>query len=451
MEDYQTKSYWLESLGKYTEREPLGGDRKVDVCIIGGGFTGLSTAIHLEKKPSLNVLVLESGVVGFGASGRNGGFSMRLFGITMELTARRFGKKKTREADQYMIDAVNHLEKMVQKYNIDCDYVRDGMITVATNPRQLKHLEKEMRMAEELGMEGLKWLDGEETRVLVNSPTYLGARYDRQCALIHPAKLVRGLAEEAVKRETVIHERTNVLKIDLDRSEVRTDRGTIKAETIVIATNAYSSFLPKLKARQLPVYTYISLTEPLSEDQLQQIGWEKRVGIEDARNLLHYYRLTPDNRLLFGGSDAVYYYGGPLDRDGNERVWSRLQQTVVRTFPQLEGVRFTHQWGGPISASLDLVPIIGQLRPNIFYSMGCMGHGVSLANYNGLTMAELVLGEESKRTNFFIVNRRAVPIPPEPFRYLAVGSILRFLRFEDQRGVKSVQMDQKAQMMQKAD
>ena len=147
----------MESLGAYRGRPPLDGSTRADVLIIGAGFTGLSTAIHLkEKRPSLKVLVLESDVVGFGASGRNGGFSMRLFGITMELTAMRYGREKTKEADRYMVKAVDHLERMVQKYRIECDYVRHGMMTVAANPRQLKHLEKEMRLAEELGIKGLR-------------------------------------------------------------------------------------------------------------------------------------------------------------------------------------------------------------------------------------------------------------------------------------------------------
>ncbi|MCD8511513.1 MAG: FAD-binding oxidoreductase [Bacillus sp. (in: Bacteria)] len=446
MKDYAEKSFWLETVGEYEEREALGSDLTCDVCIVGGGFTGLSTAIHLkEKDPSLRVVVLESQVVGYGASGRNAGFSMRLFGVTMELTNLRYGKERLKEADQYMVDAVDHLEKMIDRYDIDCDYVRDGMITVATNRQQLKHLEKEMKMAEELGLEGLKWLDEEETRRLVNSPTYLGARYDETCALLQPAKLARGLAVAAEKLGVEIYERTPVIDVRVGEKEVVTSVGTVSSKKIVLATNAYSSFQKKLKRKQIPLFTYISLTEPLTEEQLSEIGWGQRVGVEDARNLLHYYRLTPDNRLLLGGNDVRYYFGGGLeagdassghDVDRNEEIRDRLQQQIKDTFPGLADVKFTHHWGGPISASLDLVPVIGELGPDVLYSMGCIGHGVSLTNYNGLTLAELLMGEESKRTDFYIINRRTTYIPPEPLRYVTVNGIRKYLKWEDNRGVK---------------
>ncbi len=439
MQDYREKSFWLESAGDYTERAALDGDARADICIIGAGFTGLSTAIHLkEKDPSLNVVIVESGIAGYGASGRNGGFSMRLFGITMEITALRYNKQKVKEADDYMMQAVDYLENMIQRYDIDCEYQREGMITVATNPFQLKHLEKEMKLATDAGLTKLSWLDAEQTRALVNSPTYLGARYDEQCAILHPAKLAWGLAQKAGELGVKIYERTKVTDVKLDQSVVITDRGSIRADKIVFATNAYSSFHKKLNAKQMPIYTYIVATEPLNEQQLSEIGWQKRVGIEDGRNLLHYYRMTKDNRLIFGGSNALYYYGNPLDRDQSEITFETLKQTVLKTFPQLKGIKFTHQWGGPISATLDLVPVIGNLRPNILYSMGCMGHGVSMTNYNGLTMAEILLGEKSERTEFFMINRRMTPLPPEPFRYLTAEGILKYLRYEDRKGERMI-------------
>lgn len=431
------KSFWLEEVDDWISRSSLRGEKKTDVCIIGGGFTGLSTAIHLkEKDSSLDVMVVEAATVGNGASGRNAGFSMRLFGITMDITRIRHGKERTKEADQYMVDAVYYLEDMIKRYEIDCDYVREGMMTVATNEKQLKNLEKEMKLIDDIGLTGFQWLGKEETCRLVHSPTYLAARYDEHCALLHPAKLVKGLAEVAVRLGVNIYEHTAVTDVDYKKKIVVTTDGTIRAEKILFATNAYSSFYPKLKKKQIPIYTYITLTEPLSEKQIQALNWKKRIGVEDFRNFLHYYRLTPDNRLLFGGGEAFYYYGGPLDRDRNERMNARLHQTVSEIFPQLSGVQFTHHWGGPISASLDLIPTIGKMNDDIWYSIGCMGHGVSLTNYNGLTLAELLLEEESKRTDFFIVNRNILSIPPEPIRSLVVNGIRAALRFDDRIGLK---------------
>lgn len=201
-------------------------------------------------------------------------------------------------------------------------------------------------------------------------------------------------------KKVTIYEQTEVKDVDLKLSEVRTNGGNIKAEKILIATNGYSSFIKKLDKKQIPIYTYITLTEPLTSEQLNQLGFEKRVGIEDARNLLHYYRLTPDNRLLLGGSDALYYYGGPLDRDRNTDIEKQLQQQIIETFPQLSGIKFTHHWGGAISASLDLVPTIG---------------------------------EQSKRTEFFIVNRKTTYIPPEPIRYGTVNAIRKVLKAGDKK------------------
>ncbi len=433
MSEYQ--GYWLEDVGAFSAYPTFAGERKTDVCIIGAGFTGLSTAIHLkEKDPSLDVAVVESGSVGSGASGRNAGFSMRLFGVSMDITRLRHGKQRTKEADAYMMDAVDYLEKMIARHRIDCDYVRDGMMTVAANAQQLKKLEKEMKLIDEMGLTGFQWLDKQETQRLVYSPAYLAARYDEYCALLHPAKLVKGLAKTAEQLGVKIYENTAVLHVDKREKKVVAKQGEIRAEKILFAANAYSSFYPKLKRKQIPIYTYITLTEPLSEQQLKSLNWEKRIGVEDFRNFLHYYRLTPDRRLLFGGGEAFYYYGSPLDRSRNEQMNAQLQQMAIETFPQLDGIQFTHHWGGPISASLDFIPTIGNFGEDVWFSIGCMGHGVSLTNYNGLTLSELMLGEESKRTDFFIVQRRILSLPPEPLRYAIVSGIRAALRHEDKKG-----------------
>lgn len=436
------KSFWLEDIGELKPNKSLTSNKKADVCIIGAGFTGLSTAIHLkEKDPNVNVIVLEKGRVGIGASGRNAGFSMRLFGVTMELTKLRHGAKKTKEADDYMLDAVQYLERMIEKYNIDCDYVREGMMTIASNPQELKSLKKEFDIATSLGMKGFTWLDENETKKLVHSPTYLAARYDENCALLHPAKLAHGLAKVAKELGVNIYENSEVVQVNHKEKIVETKHGKVFSNQIVYATNAYSSAFKKLKHKQVPIYTYITLTEPLTDKQLDDLNWDRRIGIEDARNFLHYYRLTPDNRILLGGSEALYYYGSPLMKDKNESMNQLLQNQVKTIFPQLGEITFTHHWGGPISASLDLIPAIGKIGSNIWYSLGCMGHGVSLSNYNGLTITELLFGEKTKRTNFFAVNRRILPIPPEPLKYVTISGIRAFLRYEDRKGIKQAQRE----------
>lgn len=427
------KSFWLETAGPYQERPPLAGDRTADVCIVGGGFTGVSAALHLkEKAPGLRVLVLEAAVVGFGASGRNAGFSMTLFGLSPEVTLWRFGAARLREADAYMMRAVDLVRRRVAEHQIDCDYEENGLLTVATNPAQRRRLLREMELARKAGLHETAWLEADDVRALVDSPLFLGGRLDRHCALLNPARLVRGLARAAEQAGAEICERSPVVEVVPGRRvRVRTPGGTVTAEKVIFATNAYSARFRPLRSRQLPIHTYIVLTEPLSPEQLSSIGWRERQGIEDGRNLIHYFRLTRDNRLLMGGDDALYYWGSADDRDRNPAMQRRLQEAVKRIFPALAGIRFTHHWGGPISATLDLAPLIGRIGPNMFYSVGCMGHGVSLANLNGATLADLALEQQTDLTDVFFVDRRALPAPPEPLRFAVAGAILAGMRLQD--------------------
>lgn len=430
---YREKSFWLETAGEYQERPPLEGEHTADVCIVGGGFTGVSAALHLkEKAPGLRALVLESEVVGFGASGRNAGFSMTLFGLAPEVTLWRFGAARLREADEYMVRAVDLVRRRVAEHQIDCDYEENGLLTVATNPAQRRRLLREMELARRAGLHETEWLEADEVRAQVNSPLFCGGRLDRHCALLNPAKLVRGLARAAQQAGAEIYERSPVLEVvPGPRVRVRTPGGAVAAEKVIFATNAYSARLRPLRSRQLPVHTYIVLTEPLSPEQIAAIGWQRRQGLEDGRNLIHYFRLTRDNRLLMGGHDALYYWGSQDGRDRNTAVQQRLQEAVKRIFPALAGIRFTHHWGGPISATLDLAPLIGRVGPNMLYSVGCMGHGVSLANLNGATLADLALGRQTDLTDVFFVDRRAVPAPPEPLRFAVAGTLLTGMRLQD--------------------
>ena len=427
--DYELKSFWLATAGDYKESPPLDGDAHVDVAVVGGGFCGMSTAHYIKREnPSLRVAVLEDRVVGYGASGRNAGFAMTLMGLTLEVTSLRFGKEKAKQAQEFGHKAVDHIGQLVDTHGIDCDYEKPGLLTVATNPGQAKRLQKEIHLAEELGVEGLRWLDGGEMRSQVDSPTYIGARWEEQCALINPAKFVRGMKDVAVSNGVEVYERTPVLefKAGKKRLKLQTPGGTVKAEKAVFATNAFSTRFPQLYGKQFPVFTYIVLTEPLSEAKRASIGWKMRQGIEDARNMIHYYRLTADNRVLFGGSDAMYYYGGPLDRDRNPAVFRKLEADLVKTFPSLADVKIEYRWGGPVSVPLDFFPAMGYLGTDkrVAYSLGCVGHGVAMMNMAGQVMRDLVMEKESELTDLFFVNRLVIPLPPEPLRF-ALGETMR--------------------------
>lgn len=441
MADYPTRSYWLGA-DPYRERPRLEGEIQADVAVVGGGYAGLSTAYELRRAdPSLRVVVLEAEVVGYGASGRNAGFVMPHFGLTLSLAALRFGRERVRAAYDFLHHAVDHVGALASQHGVACDYEQVGLLTVATTPAHVRRLLAEIRLAEELGIADARWLDAAATRTLVDSPTYLGARFAAQCALVNPAKLVRGLADLAERAGAVLYERSPVLSLAAGpRLELRTPRGSVRAERAVLALNAYAAQVPALRDRQLPVFTYVVLTEPLRPEQLATIGWRGRQGIEDGRHLFHYYRLTPDNRLLVGGGDALYFSGGRLRADRHPPAFDHLERFITRTFPGLRGARITHRWGGPVSVPLDFAPAFGYLGRDrrVVYSLGCVGHGVALMTSAGQVLRDLVLGRATALTQLCFVNRWTVPLPPEPLRFATAQAIRSALRvadwLDDQRG-----------------
>lgn len=433
MGDYKSKSFWLGS-SAYNENTPLKGEIKVDVAIIGGGFTGIASAYFLKKQePSLKIAVLESEVVGFGASGRNGGFAMTLFGMTLSLTALRFGKQKALEAHHYMEKAVDLVAELVKTHNIDCDFEFPGFLRVATSPKLEKRIKHEIQLAHSLGIEGIEWLDKQKTLEQVNSPIYLGAWWEPRCGLLNPAKLVRGMMNVVKGMGVDVYDRTPVIEVKRnEKIHIKTKDGTVISDKLVFATNAYSHLIPQLKRSQVPVFTYIVLTEPLQDKHFAEIGWKNRQGIEDARDFVHYYRLTKDNRLLMGGRDISFAFGKNMDKDMDERTFQRLESDILLTFPVLKDIKITHRWGGPVSIPTDLSPAMGYLGDKrIVYSLGCIGHGVSLTHMNGWTISDLILEKKTERTETFFVNRKIIPWPPEPFRFIFSSAIYSYMRLED--------------------
>jgi glycine/D-amino acid oxidase-like deaminating enzyme len=248
-----------------------------------------------------------------------------------------------------------------------------------------------------------------------------------------PARMAREMKRVCLEQGVEIYERTPVVEIGRDAAiTLTTPKGTVTADRLVIATNAWSHLIPGMKSRQIPAFTYIVLTEPLQPRHFEQIGWHNHQGIEDARNLMHYYRLTPDNRLLMGGGNVQIAYGKDMDRDHDKKIYRHLAEHISQVFPSLSDLKITHRWGGPISVPVDMAPAIGTLGDErVVWSLGCMGHGVSMTHLNGLTIAQMLRGEKTELTEVFFVNRRMIPWPPEPFRWAASVGIRGYMQIED--------------------
>jgi glycine/D-amino acid oxidase-like deaminating enzyme len=432
--DYFSKGFWLETAGVYSETLPLEEPIAADVTIVGGGFTGLSTAYHVKKaQPGQRVVLLESSVVGFGASGRNAGFAMTLFGLTLSLTKAFYGSEKALQAHRYMERAVDYVGELVAEHRLECDYERPGFLRVATTEGYTRRIQEEIELAHQLGIEGIEWMPRERLAEEVRSPLYLGAWWEPRCALVNPARLAREMKRVCTELGVEVYERTPVT--DISRGvdiRVSTPSGAVKTGRLVLATNAWSHLIPDIRSKQVPAWTYIVLTEPLSAEHFAEIGWRNRQGIEDARNLVHYYRLTADNRLLMGGGGVEIAYGKDMDRDEDKKAWQALAHHVAQVFPPLRNVRITHRWGGPVSVPVQMTPAIGFLGDErIVWSVGCMGHGVSLTHLNGLTIAQLLRSEQTDLTEVFFVNRSVLPWPPEPLRWAASAAIRGYMRLED--------------------
>ena len=427
-------SYWLRAYGAYEPSPSLEGPRTVDVAVIGGGYTGLSTAYNLKTdSPGLTVAVLEASVVGFGASGRNGGFNMTLFGLEPAVTKALFGQQRTVEAHRYMERAVDYVRDLVARHGLQSEYEHPGFLRVATTPGFVRRIQHDLEILTQMGIGGLEWWDADRVRAEIASPLALGAWWEPRCGLLNPARQVRELKRIALAAGAQIYEHTPVLTIERQGGfTLHTPGGSISAQKLVFATNAYSHLFPELRSKETPAFTHMVVTEPLNPQQQAAIGWKNRQGIEDARNFVHYLRLTADQRIAIGGSDVTLSYGREMQRDLNPRVFHDLERDVVRMFPALKGIRFTDRWGGPVSVPIDMAPAIGFLGDRrAIYSLGCVGHGVSMAHLNGRTIADLVLERDTDLTRVWFVGRKMIPWPPEPIRFLAGHAIRGYMRVED--------------------
>lgn len=415
-------NFYIDSLPTPAPRAAFSGKTEADVAILGGGFAGLSTALHLAEK-GLSVVVLEAKTVGFGASGRNGGQVLPGFSAGLEGIVNRNGIKAAKALWAESVEAVNLVRRLVQRHGISCD-LTDGAVTLAVKPRHFKDFATEKTWLEdEFDYGGLELWDTKQARTVVNSPRYCGGLYDPNAPHLQPLAFVRGLGIAAEKAGARIFENSPVIEIDHQGPVKRliTDKGSVEAKTLVLAGNAYiGKLLPWAARRMMPVASCIVATEPLGDLMAEVLT--KPLSACDANIVLDYFRPTADGRLLFGGL-ANYTGREPADIAG---VLGRRLQSV---FPQLANSRITHGWGGLIDISLYREPLIGAMQPEVYVMQGFSGHGVALATLSGERVATAIAGDPSVLAPYDALPRPH--FPGGPLRTLGLVIGMAMLKLKD--------------------
>jgi glycine/D-amino acid oxidase-like deaminating enzyme len=444
--DAEHVPYWLDGADAPETNPTLVRTESCDLCVIGGGYTGLWTAIIAkERDPSRDVVLIEAHAIGSAASGRNGGFmdASLTHGIS---NAFRHFPDDVEVLEELGMRNLDEIETTLRRYGIECDYQRTGVIEVVaqSHPGSYeKELHDEYALMERLGHE-VTWLDQEQMRAEVASPTYTGGLWDRNgSALVDPARLVWGLKAVAERLGVRIYEDTKATELERDGIGVivTTPLGNVRAGRVALATNAFKPLLKRISNYIAPVYDYCMITEPLTDEQMASIGWANRQGLSDNANQFHYYRLTSDNRILWGGYDAIYYWGGKVSSELESRPesWATLSAHFFQTFPQLRGVQFSHMWGGAIDTSSRFTVFWGRaLGGRVSYALGYTGLGVAASRFGAATMLDLLYGRRSVATQTSLVREKPWPFPPEPFRFLGIQATRWSLDREDRTGRRNL-------------
>lgn len=417
--------FWSDRADGPPPAPPLGGPVAADLTVIGGGFTGLWAAIQaLEEQPDLTVVVLESERCGFGASSRNGGFcdASLTHGLRNSLS---HWPDETELLTRLGSENLDGIEASIDRYQIAADFRRVPEIGVATEGWHVESLHEEIPIHRAAG-DHVEVLTAEQMRARLNSPTYMGGlvRQDGM-SLVDPARLTWGLRAAAESLGATVYEHSPATGITRHGSalEVMTPGGTVASQRVVMATNAYPGPIRRPRRYVIPVYDHALMTEPLTTEQMASIGWQGREGVGDVSNQFHYYRLSEDDRILWGGYDATYHFNNGLgpQHDQSDQTHGLLAEHFFETFPQLEGVRFTHRWGGPVGTTSKFTATWGSAHDGRFvWVAGYTGLGVGASRFGARVALDLVFGQTTERTELEMVRKKPFPFPPEPLRWSAV-------------------------------
>ena len=437
--DASTVPFWLDSEQRPEPLPPLTRNLEADLVIVGGGFTGLWTALQAkEREPDRHVVLVEANTIGWAASGRNGGFCAASLTHGYDNGESHLPDENERLA-QLGRENLDAIEAAVARYDMDVEFERTGELDIATEDYQVP----ELREAHDPEA-GFIFYDQQELAQIVKSPTYKGALWDsREVALVNPAKLcwellrvIRELGVEVFEgtKVTDVSDRTSTVQVST-RVNSATAPGsassapgsastsTITAQRVALATNVFPSLLKRVSLHTVPVYDYALMTEPLSDEQLESIGWNGRQGIGDCANRFHYYRLSADNRILFGGWDAVYHYGRQVSWKYDQRpeTFETLAEHFYETFPQLADLKFSHKWGGPIDTCSRFFSFFTTAYgKKVAMAAGFTGLGVGASRFAGTVMLDLLSGQDTELTQLEMVRKLPLPFPPEPVAWLGI-------------------------------
>jgi glycine/D-amino acid oxidase-like deaminating enzyme len=435
LRDTELGCFWAADLGAVPRYPRATATAHYDLVIVGGGYTGLwSALLATQRDPGIRVALLEAGTIGNAASGRNGGF------VEASLTHGEANGRSRWPAEFDTLQRLGYenlddIEKSVVELGLDCDFERNGVINVAVEDYQVEELRQASASPD------VTLLDQRQVREQVNSPTYLaGAWSVRDAATVQPAKLASELARMCQRNGVKIHENTAVTGLTGARGpspiQIATDATTLLADRVILATNAFPSLLKRYRYHTVPVYDYVLMTEPLTGEQLESIGWWRRQGVADMSNKFHYYRLSADNRILWGGYDAVYHYGRRIDPSLEDRPssYATLARHFFTTFPQLEGIKFTHRWAGVIDTSTRFCAFFGAAnKGRIAYAAGFTGLGVAATRFAANVMLDKINSQRTERTELSMVSSKPLPFPPEPLAWLGISATTWSLDRADHR------------------
>jgi glycine/D-amino acid oxidase-like deaminating enzyme len=436
-----TPSFWLDQLPGRLPRPPLAADREADVCIVGGGMTGLWTAYELRRaEPGLEVVVLEARNVGFGASGRNGGWVLGKLSGTPEAWRSRGGQQALRAMAAAIQATVSEIGAVVERERIECDFKHGGSLIVAQSETQLARL-RETQADERVAFgDDLAAVLLDETELLsrVAIGGGRGALYTPHCARVQPAKLVGGLADAAERAGATIYESTRA--IELAPGEVRTPGGRVRARFVLRATEGYTADLEGQHRALLPLNSSMIVTEPLSDAVWSTLGWESAETILDGSYLYTYSQRTADGRIAIGGRGVPYRFGSRTDREGPvpAKTVEELRERLVALFPDLEGVTIARAWAGVLGVSRDWCPAVGfDGATGLGYAGGYAGEGVAATNLAGRTLRDLVLGRDTELARLPWVNHPARQWEPEPLRLIGARGIYALYGLADRHERRS--------------